>query len=183
MTEQEIIDFLKKNKEMGIAFAFMPDEVQEWCYTNNGKVIFFHISKINHDGEWADHSDNDVIFEPTDIVALPDSFQMFKEQKDGWIEFNINSSGFFSCAIQGYFGTYHWSEWYKCLSFFSCGKEDFRLTAFGGWQYKEHSEFWYTSPQMLTDVQKGCISSICDGRFNDCKPLIPIKIRFWRESQ
>jgi len=41
MTENEIIKYLKENKNKGMAFGFMPDEVQKWCDNNKTKLKFF----------------------------------------------------------------------------------------------------------------------------------------------
>ena len=40
MTEQEIIDYLKENKNKGVAFAFMPEDVKEWCRNRYDRSIF-----------------------------------------------------------------------------------------------------------------------------------------------
>lgn len=48
MTEQDIVKYLKQNKEKGVAFAFMPEEVKAWCEKNKDKQIF----KSFNDYDW-----------------------------------------------------------------------------------------------------------------------------------
>lgn len=52
MTEQEIIDFLKKNKETGIAFAFIPEEVQVWTITNPQEILVYSRRIGQEKGTW-----------------------------------------------------------------------------------------------------------------------------------
>lgn len=40
MKEQEIIEYLKQNKEKGVAFAFMPKEVQDWINNASRKIVY-----------------------------------------------------------------------------------------------------------------------------------------------
>lgn len=40
MTENEIIDYLKENATKGVAFGFMPKDVQKWCKDHRNEPIF-----------------------------------------------------------------------------------------------------------------------------------------------
>lgn len=39
MSENEIIEYLKQNKEKGVAPAFMPQEVKDWCKKHQNENI------------------------------------------------------------------------------------------------------------------------------------------------
>lgn len=171
MTEQEIIDFLKKNKETGIAFAFMPEEVQDWVNDSSRKIVYL----IFKGGLWEDLPIEATANEE-DVFALPDSFQIKQELQGGWVEFEIKDGEFF-IKYENDLVRYHWSEWNYVLVNSCHYKEKF--TTFGGWQYKD-CDGWFTSPQIENEngYQENHFSN--DG---ECKPAIPTKIRFWRESR
>lgn len=40
MKENEIIQYLKNNRSKGVAFAFMPESVKEWCRNRYDRSIF-----------------------------------------------------------------------------------------------------------------------------------------------
>lgn len=42
MTENQIIQYLRDNKLNGVAFCFMPKEVQAWCKNNYHSKLFFY---------------------------------------------------------------------------------------------------------------------------------------------
>ena len=41
MTEEEIIQYLKMNKNIGIVFKFMPEEVKDWCRKYSKKLYWY----------------------------------------------------------------------------------------------------------------------------------------------
>lgn len=81
MTEQEIIDFLKKNKETGIAFAFIPEEVQVWAITNPQEILVYSRRIGQEKGTWERRGGSDYPLHYDSIYALPDSFQLKQESK------------------------------------------------------------------------------------------------------
>lgn len=53
MTEQEIINYLRENGTKGVVFAFMPEEVKEWCWAHRHERIFQMYTQENGSGhEW-----------------------------------------------------------------------------------------------------------------------------------
>lgn len=68
MSEQEIIDFLKRNVEDGRVFIFMPEDIQDWCDSHSDSLIYYNWSK---DG-FVSNEGMDITAE--DIVALPENY-------------------------------------------------------------------------------------------------------------
>lgn len=66
MTEQEIINFLKENKAKGVGFAFMPEEVKNWCRYQNSKRIFC----VFVDEDWRSIDTDYYRFENEEIICL-----------------------------------------------------------------------------------------------------------------
>lgn len=178
MTEQEIIDFLKKNKEMGIAFVFMPEEVQAWAITNPQEILVYSRRIGQEKGTWERRGGSDYPLHYDSIYALPDSFQLKQEQKSGWFEYEIDKNGnFYSADADDKDGRYyHWSEWNTCLA----NNKD-NLIAFGGWQYKDDKR-WYLAPVVKLQDDELWDSYVIEEN-GEAIPAIPIKIRFLRESQ
>ena len=92
MTEQEIINYLKENKNKGVIYLFMPKEVQNWLCINykNPKLLY-----LTQKGEWKsffkffnDH--NNVVG-----FSLSDDYEAKEKSKGGWVEFEIDDDGFF----------------------------------------------------------------------------------------
>lgn len=184
MEEKEIIQYLKDNMKKGISFWFMPEEVQNWIKKNYRNCAYLtaegiwdtathHVSNINE--IWA----NEVYA----LIAAYKPKMKEPELENGWFVYEIDKNGnFYSADADDEDGCYyHWSEWNTCLA----NNKD-NLVAFGGWQYEENGD-WHTSPQLsLVDDTKRefHLGRYTDGKAAErVKPLIPIKIRFWREKQ
>ena len=159
MKEQEIVEYLKGNRTKGVAFGFMPNEVKEWVETSS-----IYTPYLIFNGEWKDLTANETVNDK-DIIALPGCY--FAKQ-GGWEEYEIKDGRFYE-EQRGIF--YAWHEWSKCMS------DNPRFTAFGGWQYKNYNN-WFTAPQLQSSD-----GILCDGYDDNDKPLIPVKIRFWRKKQ
>ena len=180
MKEKEIIEFLKSNKTKGIAFKFLPEEVQEWI-ENHWQVCAVltaggawdstkhYLTDENYDFNFDD--DNQAFY----VFCLLENYTSKTNSEDGWIEFEIDENGRFTLETDDYIDDFGWYQWQEFLS--NSHMEDLKFTAFGGWQY-ESDDRWFTSPQLL-----------CGDNFNNidygdiCKPTIPKRIRFWRKKQ
>ena len=171
MTENEIINILKENKKNGIGWNFLPEQVKIWtrnimnynkCIRFNGEDWIF-LNDINV----CDKTDN------TEIIALPEDFELKKKSEGEWVEFEIDKDGEYHLCSDEH---YHWSEWNNTLRENYCNSS-FRLTAFGGWQYEEDN-FWYMEPQLIDE--EGNYHSISNF-IEKVTPIIPKKIRFWRK--
>lgn len=172
MTEQEIIDYLKKNKKEGRILAFMPEEVRDWCEKH---LCEKHLKELlvwqSH--RWYKFDADDICTD--DAVTLPDDYPYPKqESKGGWMEFEIDDDGTF--FVNGL--TVLWFNWQHVLSD-SYGKKD-GFTAFGGWQY-EDSKRWYLAPAVKLQDGKMWNSYIIE-ESGEATPVIPVKIRFWRRE-
>ena len=175
MTEQEIIRILKDNYNKGVAFNFLPKEVKNWVkhvYQGEKGYLFY-----NNDG-WEPLLKSTGTIEKYTVICLEDSFEP-KKDISAWISFDIDENGYFTIHTLANEFSYNWFDYDRFLK--DSRKYGWNFTHFGGWEYKEHTDFWYTSQQILTDEKKGCISNVCDGRFSDNKPLTPVKIRFWSQ--
>lgn len=169
MTEKEIVEYLKENRTKGVAFGFMPEEVQLWVRElgHIRQCIRFEAEKwktlfTTNIWDKCDYSQ---------ILALPEDFELEEKSKGEWIECEINKN---ECFLFNDGHYYHWSEWNTCLT----QNHDW-LKAFGGWQYP-NSKAWFMVPQLAF----GDTFSSCQGsQVNEAQPAIPTKIRFWREAR
>lgn len=178
MTENEIIQILKDNKEKGIAFGFLPDEVIQFTLKHKENLKF-------HDSEgfWIDtecqHKEGYEI-SIHEIVCLPEDFELKNKSEDEWIEFDIDKNGQFTVEFcKGSLDyCYDWFNWWKLLE--KSKEYDYGFTAFGGWQYK-NCKAWFMQTMLFQEDHY--IS--CEFGNETCKiePAIPIKIRFWRISK
>lgn len=170
MTEQEIVNVLKENKNKGIAYLFLPEDVREWISEdfNNPKLMY-----LAPNGKWEFFHETD--FDDCDnvVFTLPKYYRVKQESSGEWVEFEIDQKGNFHCFIDGDIHYFFWANWNVFLT-----KADFsEFTAFGGWQYEDDGT-WFTTPQMFAQE---CFATLVD--YDEiCKPAIPTKIRFWREA-
>ena len=114
------------------------------------------------------------------VFALPDDYEAKEESKGEWVDFEINEGkfSFIPSDVSGLDGVielwWNWQEFLTVSSKFHLG-----FTAFGGWQYECHG-YWLTEPQVIG--KESLLTTLTDYN-EDCKPAIPTKIRFWRESK
>ena len=176
MTEKEVVDYLKENRTKGVAYAFMPEEVKNFCReTNSSKFIGYQNIK-----GWIRVS-QEYDFKGDDIIALPKDFELKEKPKGGWVEIDIEDDGKFRIDDEEERSapareTYNWFDWQDFLKDSRFYRRDF--TAFGGWQYK-NCKAWFLQPML--SQEDTYIHSEFEGETYDCKPAIPVKIRFWRE--
>lgn len=179
MTEQEIINILKDNKRNGIAFGFLPDEVIRFALKHKENLKF-------HDSEgfWIDtecqHKEGYEI-SIHEIVCLPKDFELKEKMQGEWVEFEIDNEGFF-------ISDKNVKCMWPCWSDFLFDSRHREYTAFGGWQY-ENSDSWLMTPRLavispnVTIYQDNYNSkNYAECECKECKPAIPVKIRFWREA-
>ena len=88
MNEQRIVDYLKKNKHVGVCVAYMPEAVVAWIDSHRQDMLIMnnHIGygfrvRPNDIEEWwkkyDEHNENTEIYSHS-IVALPDSYKLKK---------------------------------------------------------------------------------------------------------
>ena len=168
MTEEEIIQYLKMNKNIGIVFKFMPEEVKEWCRKYSKKLYWYDVDC------WSNGGFEKRLYDDK-IYALPEDFQIKKEQKGEWVEFEIEDSCF---AYSHSVGTSHLFDWFDWGFFLKASKmQGWGFTAFGGWQY-EDSKRWYLTPAVK--LHGDLWNSYVIEEIEDATPIIPVKIRFWK---
>lgn len=79
MDKNEIINYLKDNKLKGVAFAFMPNCVKDWCRNKYDRSIFMEcLSSHNgpaeeQDIKWFNCRTNHV-FDMTSVISLIESY-------------------------------------------------------------------------------------------------------------
>ena len=171
MEEKEIIEFLKSNKTKGIAFKFLPEEVQDWIGNHKRECVI-----LNSSGVW--NSTKDYLSDDSDIDAfcvfcLLESFTLPKKEKGEWVEFGVNEYGIFAIRDGELDCLYNWWDWGEALK---CNSYEY--SNFGGWQYEEDG-FWYMEPQLIDEEgdYRGMSNSM-----EKVTPIIPKKIRFWRRQ-
>ena len=176
MTEQEIINYLKENKSKGIAFAFMPEEVQKWAKENSRELCCYNQPIESTEYEWMRDGSYKQINQDG-LYALPDEFE--EKKPSGWVEFEINERGQFIVNLKTRYYL-NWFEWWRLLE--KSMDYNYCFTAFGGWQYKD-SFIWTTEPQVQVGRGNNYSSCYCEkeqGEDYTVKPAIPVKIRFWK---
>ncbi|MBO7043813.1 hypothetical protein J6W34_04670 [bacterium] len=183
MTENEIIEYLKGNKNKGAAFGFMPDEVQKWCDNNKTKLKFF--DGFDNLRGWKDYNNSNADIHFVDILCLPEDFKMEEKSKGEWVEFEIDKNGQFTIEFckGSLVYCYDWFNWWKLLE--KSKEYDYGFTAFGGWLYDKTGD-WVLSPQVgLIDDSRRAPFILNRYSYSYKKeriiPVIPIKIRFWRK--
>lgn len=165
MTEQEVIEYLKNNKNEGRIISFMPEEVKRWCEKHIKELLV-----------WQSHRWYDAVDICTDdVVTLPIDYQVKEKPSGEWIEFELKDGMFYEVQ-RGTF--YSWHEWIKFMA------DNPSFTHFGGYYYGiEPVPRWYMTECVApTDCNGSIYTSYTDGDKN-IKPLTPKKIRFWRESK
>lgn len=172
MTEQEIVNYLKENKNKGVAFSFMPQEVRDWCEDHKNNTIFCAYWQNG----WCEGIDINCYAH--EVYALPDDYEM-AEFEPHWEEFPINKDGmFFMISDKVYH--YYWWNW---IDFLNCHHDEYN--DFGGWVYEsphsdgEKVEFLVTSPHILERNKDLSAFIVLNGK-NETRPAYPTKILFWR---
>lgn len=157
MTEQEIIERLKANKEMGTIYFLLPEPVKDYLLKHKEEkdrfLVFdqaFKEWKLNKDG----------------ISCLDTFLYALSDFKPHWEEFVVEDGGFFLAEGSNYL----WWQWCRFLE-----KNDDKYNAFGGWLHPDDDD-WCMTPMCYIDNQ---LCTYCN-RDKTTKPAIPIKIRFWR---
>ena len=180
MEEKEIIEFLKGNKTKGIAFKFLPEEVQEWIknhwqdcaiLTAGGAwdTTRHYLTDENSDFDFDDGNRAFYVF-----CLLASYIQ--PESSGSWVEFVITDNAFI-CSDEKEHDRWHyfWWEWQAFLT--ESDNSALGYIAFGGWQYEDDGT-WFTTPQLFAQE---CFTTLVD--YDEiCKPAIPKRIRFWREK-
>ncbi len=167
MTEQEIVSYLKENRLKGVAFGFMPLQVQNWI-RDNKKSLKGILITYSDTFNWCEMNTDTPVFSRDYILALPSGFTL-----PGWVEFDIDSDGWFSPFKEE---TYQWFNWIGFMSRHPC------FNAFGGWIYPFAQDRWYTTPQLEYKNGGSGDSVSIDNIEESVKPQFPEKIRFWREE-
>ena len=175
MTEEEIVQYLKMNKNIGIVFKFMPEEVKNWSSKHSEKLCWYDVDCwINGGTEKRLYDDK--------IYALSEDFKMEENLKGEWIEFEIDEDGYF-CYIAESERDEHckfYYSWWSWQKFLDDNRENLRVfTAFGGWQY-EGSERWYLAPAVKLKDGDYWNSYVIEVS-GEATPVKPVKIRFWKE--
>lgn len=172
MTEQEIVNILKENKYKGVAFLFLPGEVSNWITDNLNNSNLLYLDSM---GDWQYFKDADFDDYDNVVFALPEMYELpVAKVKGEWVEFEIDQKGNFHCFKDNDMHYFFWANWNIFLKAFSD-----EYTSFGGWQYENISDSWNTFPLIRCGEKASCGVSFS----NDDKPMIPKKIRFWREAK
>lgn len=155
MTEQEIIQYLKENRNKGIAFAFVPEDVKNWCEKHKTERIFDCFQNGNWDTETC------IALCLNSVYALSDDYEPEKPFRPHWEEFEIDECGRFIFGDDSYL----WHQWSNFLD------DNFAyFDNFGGYVYKElPQKSWQTYPVISYNEKE--------------PPLFPSKIRFWRYQE
>lgn len=192
MTEKEIVEYLKENRTKGVAFGFMPEEVQKWAIKNLNDIELYKADDtFDDDFELVDINGGDLttirsekgylsVFSNIVLTLRPD-FEPEEKSQGGWVEFDITDKGLFFLEYTDRGGSnvshrFYWHQWSQFLEY--CDIDELKYTVFGGWQYKD-CDAWFLTPQI---AMQGHFYNLCT-KDDEPKPAIPTKIRFWREAR
>ena len=168
MTEKEIVEFLQKNREIGIAYPFYPEEVKAWIDKH------WYVVQEFHNGYWVSHSDGDPTVSSGDVYSLPDGYVLNNSTGSGWVEIPVDDDVMIEYSEGSKRFRYHYLQYEEIVIQQKCG---FRY--FGGFKFEEDGQ-WY----MHLAVK--CGSTFClryqSGR-DDVLPAEPIAVRFWKEKK
>lgn len=191
MTEQEIINILKENKEKGVAYLFLPEQVRDWVHDKLFDKILLVLDSMGNFIRFEDVEEGLINTEDYDnvVFALPGDYEPKQESKGEWVEFEIDSDGFFAFRFSdnNVPKFFFWWNWQKFLE--SSHQSNWGFTAFGGWLYdKSGGGDWVLSPQVGLIDDSGNAPFILNQYSHTYEkeritPAIPVKIRFWREKQ
>lgn len=164
MNEQQIVDYLKENFTRGVAFRFMPNEVQRWCMKHRDEDIFFRFSE---EYGWGSKQLK-ICCLNSSVYALDHDYELKPEFfKQDWVEFEIDENGMFSFEGKRYY--------YREDARFEIENRD-KFKGFGGWLSCDGN--WRTYPALYREIDDiACYNGSCDC---ECEPAVPLKIRFWR---
>lgn len=166
MTEQEIIDVLKENKNEGRILSFMSEKIQKWCEEHKKELLVWQSER------WYKFDADDICTD--DAVTLPDDYKVKEKPSGEWVEFEIDKKGIFRHFMHGDMFYFFWGDWNAFLT----EAYSFGYRAFGGWQYKD-CDAWFLTPQI---AMQGHFYNLCT-KDDEPKPAVPTKIRFWRENK
>lgn len=184
MTEQETITALKENKTKGVAYLFLSEQVRDWVHDKLFDKILLVLDSMGNFIPFDDVEEGLINTEDYDnvVFALPDDYEAKEESKGEWVEFEINEGkfSFIPSDVNGLDGVieswWNWQEFLTVSSKFHLG-----FTAFGGWQY-ENDDRWYLAPAVKLQDDEMWNSYVIE-ESGEATPVIPVKIRFWRESR
>ena len=90
MNEKNIIHYLQFNKKLGVAFAFMPKEVQKWAKKNSRELCCYSQPIESTEYKWMRDGSYKQINQDG-LYALPDDF----EPKGCWVEYDMQNGSFY----------------------------------------------------------------------------------------
>lgn len=88
--------------------------------------------------------------------------------------------GSFTVVFSSLSYCYDWFNWWKLLE--KSKEYEYGFTTFGGWQYDDGSKVcktWHMQPMVFSEVENKLVNLYV--MQEKVKPVIPIKIRFWRK--
>lgn len=104
MNEQEIIEYLKKNKEDCVIFMKMPTPVQDWCKSKKGENIFMRLVYEGNEGIWTQTTER-INCNCLCIYALPDDYEAPKVELE-ILEFDVTKDLMFDA--NQFFKNFQW---------------------------------------------------------------------------
>ena len=167
MTEQEIMDILIQNREKGIAFGFLPVEVQEWCKARMNQ----HIFNVYRDDEWF-NGESCISCSNSHIYTLTKDYKPKPRFDPHFVEFDIDKNGYFY---------YEGKQYYYRDDVAFEKRHSYIFKGFGGWLYTTDNkqQVWSTVPFVLSDNDNCAVTESNE----EAKPIYPTKIRFWRYAE
>lgn len=169
MTEQEIITYLKENRNKGVIYDFMPSDVRCWCSEHRDEIIF----NIYYSGSgWNGPCTIDC--GERSVYCLVEDYELEPQFKPDWEEFEIDEDGCFEFEGKRYY-------YREDARFETENRNKFR--GFGGWLYEgKEFDLWTTTLHLLYG---GCLYNYLRSDQNAYERTVPIptKIRFWRYAK
>lgn len=171
MNEQEIVDYLKQNREKGVVYDFMPSDVRCWCSEHRDEFIFnFYSTGCG----WHDKNKYSIDCNGSSVYCLPEDYEPEPPFKAHYEEFDIDKAGFFYVKKGSDLIYYHWFNWQKFI------RENFdKYNNFGGWLFGD--KLWSTNVLMTDIAERELYGSVAKDK--TVVPVTPTKIKFWRYKE
>lgn len=168
MSEKEIVEYLKANKTMGVALAFMPSDVRRWCEKHQNDDIFMI---FDSDYKWVNIVCPPINLGPRTIYSIKDDYEPKPEFKPHFVEFDVDENGYFYYEGKQYY-------YRDDVAFEKHNSDTFK--GFGGWLYEcNNGPMWVTIPHIACEGNLYWYMKLNENQREITAP-IPTKIRFWR---
>lgn len=171
MNNKEIVDYLIKNRDNGVAYRWMPEDVKVWLTVyrskiSNGLLEYYDADK----SDWMPVFNSTKPFGADMILSLDKEYNVCVGE---WVEFDIDTEGCF--YPEGGEKVYYY--WLDYAEFIKDNMKEYKH--FGGWYFDGK---WCMCPQVQSNERDLFSDFYVDSIKDKVLPMMPTKIRFWKDA-